>query len=58
MLKDMDDDYSKGKISRQEQEQYKKKLYNSIVANDNDSKMVTLCLANFILKILMKILFL
>ena len=50
MLKDMDDDYSKGKISRQEQEQYKKKLYNSIVANDNDSKMVTLCLANFILK--------
>lgn len=50
MLKDMDEDYSKGKISRQEQEQYKKKLYNSIVANDNDSKMVTLCLANFILK--------
>lgn len=50
MLKDMDDDYSKGKISRQEQEKYKKKLYNSIVANDNDSKMVTLCLANFILK--------
>ena len=50
MLKDMDDDYSKGKISRQEQEQYKQKLYNSIVANDNDSKMVTLCLANFILK--------
>ena len=50
MLKDMDDDYSKGKISRQEQELYKKKLYNSIIANDNDSKMVTLCLANFILK--------
>lgn len=50
MLKDMDEDYSKGKISRQDQEQYKKKLYNSIVANDNDSKMVTLCLANFILK--------
>ena len=50
MLKDMDDDYLKGKISRQEQEQHKKKLYNSIVANDNDSKMVTLCLANFILK--------
>ena len=50
MLKDMDDDYSKCKISRQEQEQYKKKLYNSIIANDNDSKMVTLCLANFILK--------
>lgn len=50
MLKDMDEDYRNNRISRQEQERYKKKLYNSIVANDNDSKMVTLCLANFILK--------
>ena len=50
MLNDMDEDYRNNRISRQEQEQYKKKLYNSIVANDNDSKMVTLCLANFILK--------
>ena len=50
MLKDMKDDYRNGIISRQEEENYKKKLYNSIIANDNDPKMVTLCLANFILK--------
>lgn len=50
MLSDMTKDYTEHKISDEEYKQYQTKLYNSIIANDNDSKMVTLCLANFLLK--------
>ncbi len=50
MMDDMDRDYEEGKITREEKIEYKKRLFNSIIANDIDSKMVTLCLANFILK--------
>ena len=52
MLKDMDNDLTAKKISNKEYNEYKDRLYNSIVANDNDAKMVTLCLANFLLKTL------
>lgn len=50
MLNDMDEDLKNGNITQNEYNQYQKKLYNSIIANDIDSKMVTLCLANFLLK--------
>ena len=50
MLSDMNKDYNDRIISDEEYKQYQNKLYNSIIANDNDSKMVTLCLANFLLK--------
>lgn len=41
MLKDMDNDLTAKKISNKEYNEYKDRLYNSIVANDNDAKMVT-----------------
>lgn len=50
MLSDMQDDLKKNKIAQREYERYQQKLYNSIIANDNEPKMVTLCLANFLLK--------
>lgn len=50
MLKDMNDDKANGKINDDEYNKYQAKLFNSIIANDVDSKMVTLCLANFLLK--------
>ena len=50
MLSDMENDYSNNLITDEEYREYQKKLYNSIIANDADSKMVTLCLANFLLK--------
>jgi hypothetical protein len=50
MLNNLNEDKAKNKITEQEYRAYAKRLYNSIVANDFDSKMVTLCLANFIIK--------
>lgn len=50
MLSDMENDYSNNLITDEEYRDYQNKLYNSIIANDADSKMVTLCLANFLLK--------
>lgn len=50
MLSDMENDYSNNLITDEEYRGYQNKLYNSIIANDADSKMVTLCLANFLLK--------
>ena len=50
MLNDLNADKKNNKISEQEYSQYKLRLFNSIIANDNDEKMVTLCLANFIIK--------
>ena len=50
MLSDMENDYSNNLIIDEEYRDYQNKLYNSIIANDADSKMVTLCLANFLLK--------
>lgn len=50
MLGDMDSDYKNGTITKEESDKYHRKLLNSIVANDNEPKMVTLCLANFLLK--------
>lgn len=50
MLGDMDKDLKSGMITRDDYKNYQEKLYNSIIANDADPKMVTLCLANFLLK--------
>lgn len=50
MLSDMNADLNSGLISQEEYKGYSKRLYNSIIANDNDPKMATLCLANFLLK--------
>ena len=50
MLSDMNMDLKEKLITDVEYKKYQNKLYNSIIANDNDSKMVTLCLANFLLK--------
>lgn len=50
MLSDMENDLNAKKISQEEYNQYQQKLYNSIIANDSEPKMVTLCLANFLLK--------
>lgn len=50
MLGDMDNDYKNGIITKEESDKYHERLLNSIVANDNEPKMVTLCLANFLLK--------
>ncbi len=50
MLSDMNKDLEEKIITDAEYKNYQEKLYNSIIANDNDSKMVTLCLANFLLK--------
>ena len=50
MLDDMNQDLKNGAISQDEYKTYEKKLYNSIIANDSEPKMVTLCLANFLLK--------
>ena len=50
MLSDMGKDLTNGVISQDEYNKYQHKLYNSIIANDTEPKMVTLCLANFLLK--------
>lgn len=50
MIKNIEDDYNKKIITKEEKDSYTARLYNSIIANDNEPKMVTLCLANFMLK--------
>ena len=50
MLGDMDNDLKSEIINRDDYKKYQEKLYNSIIANDSDPKMVTLSLANFLLK--------
>ena len=50
MLNDLNIDKKNNKINEQDYTKYKIRLFNSIIANDNDEKMVTLCLANFIIK--------
>jgi hypothetical protein len=50
MLNALSEDKKNNKITVEEHKQYEARLYNSIIANDFDSKMVTLCLANFIIK--------
>ena len=50
MLSAMDSDLGKSLITHSEYNDYKNRLFNSIIANDNEPKMVTLCLANFLLK--------
>lgn len=50
MFNDMNTDFKNNLITTVEYKKYQNKLYNSIIANDADSKMVTLCLANFLLK--------
>lgn len=50
MLDDMDNDLKNKKITRKEYDQYNNRIYISIVANDKDPKMATLCFANFLLK--------
>ena len=50
MLSDMEQDLQAKKITDSEYKEYQERLYNSIIANDNEPKMVTLCLANFLLK--------
>lgn len=50
MLSDMEADLKNKKISQSEYNKYQQRLYNSIIANDNEPKMITLCLANFLLK--------
>ena len=46
---DMNSDYRKGLITEEEYDDYTNRLYSSIIANDIDSKMITLCLANLLL---------
>lgn len=46
---DMNSDYRKGLITEKEYDGYTNRLYSSIIANDIDSKMITLCLANLLL---------
>lgn len=50
MLSDMEADLKEKKINQADYNKYQQRLYNSIIANDNEPKMVTLCLANFLLK--------
>ncbi|MDY0138843.1 MAG: hypothetical protein RBR50_04005 [Candidatus Izemoplasmatales bacterium] len=50
MLNALNDDLKDKKITESEHQKYNERLYNSIIANDFDSKMVTLCLANFLIK--------
>ncbi|WP_406614719.1 hypothetical protein ACJA23_01750 [Mycoplasma corogypsi] len=50
MFKQMDEDYNTRKITKEEYDQYNSRLYNAIIANDIEPKMVTICLANFMLK--------
>ena len=50
MLNNLNKDKKNKKIDDKEFNLYKVRLLNSIIANDIDPKMVTLCLANFIMK--------
>lgn len=50
MLNNLNKDKKSKKIDDKEFNLYKARLLNSIIANDFDPKMVTLCLANFIMK--------
>lgn len=50
MYNNLNQDFKQEKISKNEYDQYLKRLANSVIANDNDSKMVTITLANFLLK--------
>lgn len=50
MLTDMKKDLEAKIITDNEYKTYQARLFNSIIANDNEPKMVTLCLANFLLK--------
>lgn len=49
MMANLENDYVENKITKAQYEEYKARLYNSIIANDIDSKMITLCFANFLL---------
>lgn len=50
MLNNLEDDKKTGKINDTDYKIYSNRLFNSIIANDFDAKMVTLCLANFVIK--------
>lgn len=50
MINNLNTDKENKKITADEYENYSKRLVNSVVANDFDAKMTTLCLANFIIK--------
>jgi predicted RNA methylase len=50
MKKDLDSDFDKNKINLEQYNEYYNRLQNSVVANDSDVKMITLTLANFVLK--------
>ena len=50
MQTELENDFKNQKISEAEHALYSKRIYNSIVANDIDPKMITLCLINFIIK--------
>ncbi|UVD81555.1 hypothetical protein NV226_02385 [Mycoplasma iguanae] len=50
MISKMDNDHKNNEITKEEKDKYNKRLYNAIIANDNDPKMTTLSLANFMLK--------
>jgi hypothetical protein len=50
MINSLTSDYNNNLVSKEQYKGYLNRLYNSIIANDFDPKMVTLCLANFIIK--------
>lgn len=50
MLKNLSTDLDKKIITDDEHKAYKLRLFNSIIANDYEPKMLTLCLANFLSK--------
>jgi hypothetical protein len=50
MVKNLYEDKKLNKISNRQFEDFENRLFNSIIANDVDPKMVTLCLANFVMK--------
>lgn len=50
MLNNIEKDKKESKLTDDDYRKYKARLLDSIIANDFEPKMVTLCLANFILK--------
>lgn len=50
MLNSLEKDKKDSKLTDDDYRKYKSRLLDSIIANDFEPKMVTLCLANFILK--------
>lgn len=49
MLSDLENDYKNKIVDSTNYKKYKERLTSAIIANDNEPKMVTLCLANFLL---------